>query len=287
MTDTTERLKSKHGTGVTVIIPSRKETFLDKTINDVLTNSRGTIEIIVVLDGYDKEDKVERIKDPRVKYICLPDNGECQKRQGINAAVSISNGEFIMCLDAHCMVGPGFDTIMSRDCTDKMVMIPRRYKLEPETWTTRKDVKPIDYEYWMKQEWDKGLLKPYRWDRPERADIMVDDTLTMQASCWFMKKTWFLEMGFMRLEGYTGWGQEDVEICLETWLHGGRCVVNKGTYTAHLFKGKQYGRMYYMPRSQYNISREWAFNYWCIERREDFFKVLNMFPDLPKWNLKL
>lgn len=92
-------------------------------------------------------------------------------------------------------------------------------------------------------------------------------------------------MNFMRTEGYTGWGQEDVEICLETWLHGGRCVVNKNTWYAHLFKGKTYGRMYYMPRSQYNISREWAFNHWCVERKDEFFSVLKKFPDMPRWNL--
>ena len=214
---------------VSILIPSRKERFLNQTIQSVLDNATGQIEVIAIQDGYILSDS-ELIKDPRVYYINLPDMGHMQKRQGINAAVSIANGEFVMALDAHCMVAKGFDEILARDCTDNMIMIPRRYKLEPITWTTRKDFGYVDYEYWMYQEYLKGILKPYRWHRPERENIMIDDTLAFQGSCWFMRKDYFKKMGFMKVEGYTGWGQEDVELSMECWLNGGRVVVNKNTW---------------------------------------------------------
>jgi len=269
---------------LSIIIPSRKEKFLNNTIQDVLDNATGDIEVFPVLDGYELPPE-ERIDDPRVKYIHLPDNGAMQKRQGVNAAVSIARGEYVMCLDAHCMVGKGFDEILTKDCEDNWIVIPRRYKLDPETWTARHDVPPVDYEYWLLQEYRKGTLKPYRWERPERADIMIDDTLTMQASCWFMKKSYFQKMEFMKVAGYTGWGQEDVELAMETWTTGGRVVVNKHTWYAHLYKGKAYGRMYQMPLSQINASREFAFNYWCKERKDDFTKVLQKFMPMPRWTL--
>lgn len=266
---------------VSVIIPSRNERFLNNTINDVLAKSTGEIEVMPVLDGYTIP--YERIDDPRVKYIVLPGSVDAQKRIGINTAVQLATGEYVMWLDAHCMVGEGFDEILARDCEDNWVVIPRRYKLEPESWTVRPDVAPIDYEYWMFREFIKGVLKPYRWDRPERADKPIDDTLTCQASCFFMRKSYFNKMGWMKLEGYTAWGQEDVEICLETWLDGGRVVTNKNTWYAHLFKGKTYGRMYLLPRTQWWESRDWAYDYWVKKNTDKFAQVIEKFMPIPNW----
>lgn len=270
---------------VTVIIPSRMERFLNQTIRDVLANATGEIEIICILDGYDLGIE-QLVNDSRVKYLWLPHSDQMNKRIGINNAVKIARGEFVMALDAHCMVGRGFDEILARDCVDNMVMIPRRYKLDPESWCVVKDGSlPVDYEYWMKSEFDMGKLKPYRWDGRtiERKDIMIDDTLTFQGSCWFMRKDYFQEMGFMKTEGYTGWGQEDVEIAMETWTNGGRVVVNKNTWYAHLYKGTKFGRMYRANQEQHARSRAFAFNYWCVDRKEKFMFVLRRFSPIPNW----
>jgi hypothetical protein len=112
---------------------------------------------------------------------------------------------------------------------------------------------------------------------------MIDDTLTCQASCWFMRKSFFKRMGFMRTDGYTGWGQEDVELALETWTKGARMVVNKNTWYAHLFKGKTYGRYYRMNQEQHAASRRYAFDYWCVKRKDDFMKALAKFMPIPNW----
>jgi glycosyltransferase involved in cell wall biosynthesis len=210
-----------------------------------------------------------------------------QKRQAVNVAVSLARGKYVMCLDAHCMVGKGFDEILKKDCEENWIVIPRRYKLEPISWTIRKDVPPIDYEYWMLKEFNMGYLKPYRWDSRaiERKDIAIDNTLTFQGSCWFMYKSYFQKMGFMRIEGYTGWGQEDVELAMETWTTGGRVVVNKNTWYAHLYKGTKYGRMYSANQHQHAASRAYAFDYWCIQRKEEFLEVLRKFEPIPNWNI--
>jgi hypothetical protein len=139
----------------------------------------------------------------------------------------------------------------------------------------------------MKREFNKGILKPYRWDGRaiERKDILIDDTLTFQGSCWFMRKSYFNKTKFMRVEGYTGWGQEDVELAMETWTTGGRVVVNKNTWYAHLYKGKTYGRMYRENPGQHAASRAYAYNYWCVQRKKDFLSVLKKFAPIPNWNL--
>lgn len=274
---------------ITIIIPSRTERFFNRTIKSVLDNATGDIEIIPVLDGYDFPPKIDLIDDPRVKYMRIPDNGAMQKRQAINAAVSIAQGKYIMSLDAHCMVAKGFDEVLTANIEPNWVVIPRRYKLEPITWTTKNHLDgslPVDYEYFLYRPYkNEGFLKPYRWDSRaiERKDIMIDDTLTMQASCWIMHKTWFKERGFMRVEGYTGWGQEDVEIAMETHTNGGRVMVNKNTWYAHLYKGKTFGRMYRPSVRQWIKTKAYGHHYWTVERKEDFFNVLKKFQPIPRW----
>jgi glycosyltransferase involved in cell wall biosynthesis len=273
---------------VSIIIPSRTERFLNHTIKDVLANATGEIEVFPILDGYALPLDIELIKDPRVKYIYLPNNGGMQKRQGINAAVSISGGKYIMCIDAHCMVAKGFDEVLQADCEPNWVIVPRRYKLDANNWCRKELDVEMDYEYWLWNEFKVNkFLKPYRWwDRNiARKDILIDDNLTMQASCWFMHKTWFKERGFMNVDRYTGWGQEDVEISLETWTNGGALKVNKKTWYAHLYKGKEYGRMYRPSMCQHAVSKLQSFNYWTGERKDDFYKVLKKFAPIPRWEI--
>ena len=99
---------------VSIIIPSRQERFLNNTVNDVLSNATGEIEVFVGLDGYDLPYE-ELIKDPRVYYVRLPMyKGWMNKRAIINQSVAIAKGKYVMALDAHCMVGKGFDEILKR-----------------------------------------------------------------------------------------------------------------------------------------------------------------------------
>jgi hypothetical protein len=51
--------------------------------------------------------------------------------------------------------------------------------------------------------------------------------MTMQGSFVMMKRSWYDKCGFMKLKGYTGWGQEGEELCLTTLQNSGRAVVNK------------------------------------------------------------
>jgi len=269
---------------LTVIIPSKTEKFLDNTIRDVLKNATGEIEVIPVLDGYD----CPRIEDPRVNYLILPPTTYSKKRHGINQAVQMAKGEYVMSLDAHCMVAKGFDEQLIKDHQPNWVQIPRRNRLDAETWTLQDQCgrPPIDYEYLM---WRSVLMKEgfhgYKWDAKTLAkqDVMIDDTLTFQGSCWFMTKDWFQKMGFMQVEGYTGWGQEAEEISFTTWKNGGRVVTNKNTWFAHLHKGKKYGRMYKANEADNKKCYAFAYNYWVNENKDFFITLINKFMPLPNW----
>jgi len=44
---------------VSVIIPSRNEKYLERTIRNVLENARGEVEVLAVLDGWLPEQRIE------------------------------------------------------------------------------------------------------------------------------------------------------------------------------------------------------------------------------------
>jgi hypothetical protein len=271
---------------LSIIIPSRKEIFLNNTIKDVLKNATGEIEIFPILDGYD----TEKIDDPRVKYIHLAEVDYTQKRHGINKAVSVAKGEYIMALDAHCMVAPGFDEQLIKDHQPNWVQVPRRHRLDAENWclqTQVDDRPPIDYEYTIYPlKFDKPGLHGFKWDAKTlaRQDIKIDETMHFQGSCWFMTKEWFYKMGLMQIDGYSGWGQEAEEIGLKTWRAGGKVMTNKNTWYAHLHKGTKYGRMYWMSRDSVRKCNEYSYRYWVHENKDFFIKFIEKFnpPGWPK-----
>jgi len=75
---------------LSVIIPSYKDPYLQRTIDSILSASAGEIEVIPVLDGYIDELK----KDSRVKPIYLKTNHGM--RGATNEGLKAAKGEFIM-----------------------------------------------------------------------------------------------------------------------------------------------------------------------------------------------
>ena len=274
---------------LSIAIPSRNEKFLKQTILDVLANATGEIEIFPVLDGYEPLAE-EIVHDPRVYYLRIPlGDGKCHKRQGINMMVEQCHGDYVMSLDAHCMMAKGFDVQLAKDHQPNWVQIPRRQRLDAENWclqTQSDDRPPIDYEYIPFED----LLKPdvgihdFKWDKRsrEREKIMIDDTLTSQGSCWFMTKDWFRARGFMDLK-YQGWGQEAEEINFETWKNGGEVKTNKNTWYAHLHKGPKYGRMYFMNRADQKKSYEYSIDYWLHKNKDFFIGLMEKWMPMPGW----
>ena len=116
---------------VSVVIHSRNERFLQKTILDLLAKAAGDIEVIATLDGYWPPHE-EIVNDPRVYYIHFSEAKGM--RNAINSAIAIANGEFVMKCDAHCMFAKGFDEVLKADLDKDWVAVPTRLRLEPEKW---------------------------------------------------------------------------------------------------------------------------------------------------------
>lgn len=289
----------KNGVQTSVIIPSRQPEYLQKTIDDLLSKADNTIEVIVILDGYWLPIMLKNDKRVRIIHQGTVHNN-LGMRAGINAGVAIAQGKYIMKIDEHCMVDQGWDTKLAADCAEDWVVIPRRYRLDPDKWELIEDGRPpIDYMYLAypyERPFDKTCgLHGAEWRRKERegADFLIDDTMSWQGSCWFMHRDYFNRLFPDGLDdiNYGTFTQEAQEIGNTVWLSGGRLVVNKKTWYAHYHKGKR-GKGYGFSREQYmkhmegtEQGRVYCIQYWMAtkEFKYDFEWLLNKFAPVPTW----
>lgn len=287
---------------LSIIIPSREEMFLNKTIEDLLEKATGEIEVVAVLDGYtpsavNKEfwSTPDLIKDPRVIYVY--NETSLGMRKCINKGVKASKGDYLMKLDAHCMFMKGFDTKLIEDMESNWVVIPARYSLDAEKWEIEKNNKPRrDYHYLCFPERGKphdwGMHGVEWWDRGrERSDAKydIDDNMSFQGSCWIMNRKWFTDfLGGMDEDPiYAGWAQEPTEIGNKTWLGGGALKINKKVWYAHLHKGRRYPRTYVpdeagIIRGHNHSAWYWMTNQWK-DRIHDMNWLVEKFMPVPTW----
>lgn len=117
-------------TDLSVLIPSRSEEFLKRTVESVLESSEMDTEVIVVLDGEWASPQLDQ--HPKVKVVYVPES--IGQRAATNLAARVSKAKYIMKLDAHCILGPGFDRILMEDCEPDWTVIPRMYNLHAFNW---------------------------------------------------------------------------------------------------------------------------------------------------------
>jgi len=84
---------------VSIVIPSRNETFVVRMVEDLLLKATGDVEIIVVQDGPPYQ---EFPNDRRIVVVNSPQMG---LKPCVNFGVGIATGEYILKSDAHCMFG--------------------------------------------------------------------------------------------------------------------------------------------------------------------------------------
>jgi glycosyltransferase involved in cell wall biosynthesis len=242
---------------LSIIIPSYKDPCLAKTINSLLTNAKGEIEIIVVLDGYFPT--FDLPEDSRVIYIYQENTG---MRGAINTGIAFANGEYLMRTDEHCMFAEGFDEALVKTIEDNWIVTPRRYKLNPVEWKVMEDG-PIDYEKLVIRETPSRKFSGVEWKgrAKERRDIMVDETMWMQGSCWFMTRSWWDKViSELQSEGYGTHYQDTTEMIFKTWRAGGKLMVNKNTWFAH--KHRSFNRTHHYSEQKAIPEWEYALNLW-------------------------
>ena len=278
---------------LSVIIPARNEQFLVPTVKDILAKATGEVEVVVVLDGYWPDPPLPSDK----RIIQIHRGKSAGMRSAINAAAEVAKGEYLMKLDAHCMLAEGFDETLSTECDDDWVVIPRRKRLDAEKWCIQDVGKPdIDACYLGFPDdakgWGGAGMNGKVWNAriAARKAILLDDEMTFQGSCWFLHKKYFEFLELMDEENYGSFGKEPQELCLKAWLSGGQVKRNKKTWYAHLRKGKQYGRGYHLNKKDFYKATRYT-NLWCLNKAwhkqtKPFRWLIDHFAPVPGWEEK-
>lgn len=259
---------------LSIIIPSYKDPLLHKTIDSLIENAEGEIEIIPVLDGYWPEKPIRN--DERVKIVHLGKNRGM--RRAINAGIDIARGEFLMRCDEHQTFGKGYDVLLTSSCEPNWIVTPRRYYLDTKKWEIM-DIPPVDYMKLKIVGMGNGVKKFSGVEAPGDPNQPIQESMAMQGSCWLMRRAWWDKIiGELQNEGYGPHYQDSHEMVFKTWQAGGKLMVNKNTWHAHKHRN--------FPRTHNNGTKEnpsnneacWAYSLSIWE--EYYTKEIR-----PKWKL--
>lgn len=267
---------------VSVIIPGRCEKYFQNTIDSILENATGDIEIVPVVDGYEPDPPL-RINDNRVKPIFLKKS--IGQRAAYNLGIKESTGKYVMKLDAHAMVSPSFDEVLKSHCPPKTVVLPEMRRLDPIKWKDKKRGKThfmyfgldVFCHYW----------RDYR--NRDAAKVEYPEVLTGQGSCWFTTKEWNNHIGILD-EKLGSWGKVGIEVSLKTWLCGGQQILNKKAWQAHWFRVGQGRFPYPLDGRQIGRAKDFTWNNFFFKETGAFknqvrpFKwLMDKFAPIPGW----
>lgn len=289
---------------LSVLIPARNEIYLEKTIRNVLENAQGDIEVLVALDGYLPDPPFD-VQDDRVKFF--PIKEAVGHRAATNLVAKEAKGKFVMKLDAHCAVGPGFDVILAADCEYDWTVIPRMLNIDIQTFKPRyfgdfdkalRQRKLHDYIYMGINAKNELRTEYYPNEintklHLDRKDILIDETLSNMGCCFFMHRDRYWELGGCDENHEGGWGSQGIEVALKAWLSGGKLVTNKKTWFAHWFRG-DLGWPYPISGNQISRCRKYSKDLWMNNKWEGqkfpLCRTISKFSPVPGWtgdNLRL
>lgn len=268
-----------------MIIPGRCEPYFQQTVDFALERATGDVEVIAIVDGPGQEPPVIS-DDPRVKVIVLEKS--IGQRAAYNLGVRESSGEFVMKIDAHALMSPGYDEVLKAHCPPKTVVLPEMRRLDVKKWKAKGRGKTKFMFFGL------DLYCHYWRDYRKRPEAQVDypEVLTGQGSCWFTRREWNDHIGLLD-EGVGSWGNVGIEVSLRTWLCGGRQIVNSKAWQAHWFRRDDGGFTY--PMDGRKVARAHKYTRENYYFKDDAFEnqvrpfswLIEKFAPVPGWEAYL
>lgn len=238
-----------------VIIPARNEVYLNRTIENILANATGKIEVIVVLDGYDYDvldnEKVRVIKHKEPLGI----------RASINEAARIALGQYLFKLDAHCTMSKGWDTKLKCACDDRSIAVSVIRPLDRDTWQIPEKATYMSFVY---------LDRNFQWQwwpnyNPGRRLNLIEETPSFIGLAYMIRKDYFDLLGGFDDLSIGKYGFIGPELSLKVWLHRqypGKILIRLDVICGHLF----YKNTDESPHKEYTIPfdqwRQKVFDRW-------------------------
>ena len=256
---------------LSILIPSRQEEFLARTIQDLLDNTEDTTEIIAVLDGAWAEPGLP--DDKRLTVIYLPVSAG--QRAATNLACKLSRARYVAKVDAHMAFDKNFDRKMLdafKVSGDNVIMASIMRNLHCFNWVcpdghsryqglsgpcqhkigekicgkeTKKDIvwiakkSPQSVSFCFDSEPHFKYFKEYS-KRPEyKKDIEetgLTESMSLQGSFFMCSREKYWELNVCDDETFGSWGSMGIEISMKFWLSNGRVLINHNTWYAHLFR---------------------------------------------------
>ena len=115
---------------ISILIPSRNEIWLNRTLESIFKASEADTEAIVVLDG-DFPKELPPIH-PKLTVVYLPKS--IGQRAATNLAAKLSKAKYLAKSDAHMDFSPGFDRILMEDMQDDWITAPTMRNLHAFDW---------------------------------------------------------------------------------------------------------------------------------------------------------
>lgn len=297
---------------LSILIPSRCEQFLKRTIEDILEHSEGDTNVIVVLDGAWADPPI--VDDPRVTLVYHPTS--IGQRAATNEAARLSSAEFVMKCDAHCSFGQGFDIKLMACCKRDWTVIPEMRNLHAFDYqcnacrnrtyqgplpTTCKKCgasdgfemvmvwKPRNHTRSRHMRFDSDLKFQYWRAYKKRAgagDLV--ESMSLLGACWMMHRDRYWEIDGLD-ERHGSWGAMGTEIACKTWLSGGRLLCNRTTWFSHQFRTqKGFGFPYPLSGRQVRRAREHSRWLWWENNWEKAIHplswLIDKFAPVPGWS---
>ena len=124
--------------------------------------------------------------------------------------------------------------------------------------------------------------------RPEAQGEIVD-LMSSVGACFFIHRDRFFDIGGMD-EGHGSWGQFGTEVACKAWLSGGRHVINKKTWFAHMFRtqGGDFGFPYTIRGKDVRRARKhsqdiWGNDKWPLATKKIQW-LIDKFAPIPDWH---
>lgn len=263
---------------VSVIIPSRNEVYLQKTIESVCAAAKGDYEVIAVCDGYWPDPPIPDHPNVHIIHHTNP----VGQRAATNEGVKLATKKYILKIDGHTILDEGFDIKLVQDCQPDWTVVPLMYGLDTEKWK-KKNKRPASFMCIINKD---NTLRTEYWfpfeKRPEgRKDIA--DLMSCMGNFIFMERDRYLQLGGLD-ENHGSWGQVGVEVALKSWLSGGRMVLNKKTWFAHLWrKQSPYG----LRQSDVDKARNYSTDLWMNDKwplaKKPLKWLIDKFAPVPTW----
>ncbi len=232
----------------------------------------------------------------------------------LNQLCRLAKTKYVCKLDAHCSIDEGWDLKMLKafeEVGDDVVMTSTMKNLWAFNWvcecgrshyqdkgsvctcgkTMKKDICWIAKKSPNSTAFCFDSTPHFQYHNAFKAQQkgLYVESMSLQGSCFMLTRENWWKFNICD-EEFGSWGSQGIEVACKFWLSGGRVLVNRDTWYAHMFRTKQaagFGFPYPMSNQQQERAKQYAKdlffnNKWPLQTRELSWLVERFCP--PGWS---